>query len=87
VVRATVSHTTAATVPFVWVENSPRLLADNAPKILVMIQHAEAKLKRDFELPVAVVLTERSARPRATARSVMKLTLLRPRSSCAHLCS
>jgi hypothetical protein len=65
VVRATVSHHGGdGRAPFVWVENSPRLLADNAHKILVMIQHAEAKLKRDFELPVAMVLTELSAKPR-----------------------
>lgn len=45
--------------PFVWVVKSPRLLNDNAETILIaMIKHAEAKLKREFELPLALVVID-----------------------------
>src|SRR5262249_51134984 len=52
-------HGGSGRAPFVWVEKSPRLLDGSADKILVaMIRHAEAKLRRDFDLPAVMVLID-----------------------------
>ena len=63
-------HGGGGRAPFVWVAKSPRLLDGNADKILVaMIRHAEAKLKRDFDLPAVMVLIDALGKAAGYSRS------------------
>ena len=45
--------------PFAWVEDSPRLLDENASDILVaMIKQVADKMQRDFDLPLVLVIVD-----------------------------
>ena len=56
--------------PFAWVQGCPRLLDQNADKILAaMVKHAAVKMTQDFGLPVAMVVIDTAGKAAGLSKS------------------